>query len=111
VEASLDGTNFTKVGQAEHNQVFDPPADFAPWEHDDSPQYAALPAGGRLAYAYRVILAKPVTARHLRVTATPQEGWGLLLSEIQVFDKVTVDRQVPPPVVLPPLTKASAPVK
>lgn len=103
VEASSDGTEFTKVGQAGHNQVFDPPADFQPWEHDDSPQYAALPAGGRLAYAYRVIFAQPVSARYIRVSCAAQKSWGLLLSEIQAFDEVTVNRNVPPLVHLPPL--------
>lgn len=108
VESSLDGMAFTKVGEAEHNQVFDPPADFQPWENDDSPQFAGLPAGGRLAYAYRVILPRPVSARYLRVTCAAQKGWGLLLSEIQVFDRVEVDTQVPPAVFLPPLVQASA---
>ncbi len=103
VETSLDGQNFSPVGEATHHQVFDPPADFVPWEHDDSPQYAALPAGGRLAFAYRVILEEPVTARFVRVNCHAQDGWGQLLSEIQVFDGVTVDRQVPPLVYLPAL--------
>ncbi len=107
VEASLDGTNFTKVGEAKHNQVFDPPADFQPWENDDSPKYASLPAGGRLAYAYRVIFAKPTSARYLRVTCTAQKGWGMLLSEIQAFDHVDVETHVPPAVVLPPLAAAA----
>jgi hypothetical protein len=111
VETSADGIQFSKAGQAEHPQVFDPPADFGPWEHDDSPKYAALPAGGRLAYAYRVILAQPISARYVRVTCTAQKGWGLLLSEIQAFDRVTVDKNVPPPVVLPPLTKTSPPTR
>jgi hypothetical protein len=106
VEGSADGVSFSKVGEAVHNQVFDPPADFQPWENDDSPRYAALPAGGRLAYAYRVIFAKPVDTRYLRITCTVQRGWGMLLSEIQAFDKVSVDTNVPPAVVLPPLTSA-----
>jgi len=105
VESSVDGTNFTKAGAASHNQVFDPPADFQPWENDDSPKYAALPAGGRLAYAYRVIFAKPASARYLRVTCTAQRGWGMLLSEIQAYDQVDVQTNVPPAVVLPPLAK------
>ncbi len=105
VEVSRDGTNFTMIAQTEHNQVFDPPSDFQPWENDDSPKYAVLPAGGRLAYAYRVIFARPEYARYLRVTCIPQKGWGLILSEIQAFDRVTVDTHVPPPVVLPRLLK------
>ena len=62
VETSVDGHEFHPAGRAEHNQVFDPPADFLPWEHDDSPRFASLPAGGRLAYAYRVIFDHPTSA-------------------------------------------------
>jgi hypothetical protein len=106
VETSLDGVSFTKAGETAHNQVFEPPADFQPWENEDSPRYAALPAGGRLAYAYRVIFPKPAPARYLRITCTARKGWGLLLSEIQAFDEVKVENNVPPAVVLPPLAKA-----
>jgi hypothetical protein len=101
VEASLDSKNFTPVGQTEHNQVFNPPSNFQPWEKEDSQKYAGLPAGGRLAYTYRVIFARSVGARYLRMTCTPQKGWGLLLSEIQAVDQVTVETNVPPPVLLP----------
>lgn len=103
VEVSEDGKSFTKVGEAAHHQVFDPPADFQPWEQDDSPQYALLPAGGRLAYAYRVIFKRPQTARFVRVTCESQKDWGMLLSELQVFEQMTVQEDVPPHVYLPPL--------
>jgi hypothetical protein len=103
VETSVDGREFRPAGRAEHNQVFDPPADFLPWEHDDSPQFASLPAGGRLAYAYRIIFDRPTTARYVRVTCESQPGWGMLLSEVQAFDHVAVDKDVPPSVVLPKL--------
>ena len=105
VEVSDDGKEFHKAGDAPHNQVFDPPADFLPWEHDDSPQFAMLPAGGRLTYAYRIILDHPATARYVRVTSVSQKGWGTLLSEIQVFDNVNVQKNVPPSVVLPSLAE------
>jgi hypothetical protein len=108
VEASQDGVNFVRAGATEHDQAFDPPADFAPWEHDDSPRYAALPAGGRLAFAYRVIFPRPVNARFLRVTCEPRPGWGMLLSEIQAFDQVTINTNVPPAVVLPRLAGGAA---
>jgi RNA polymerase sigma factor (sigma-70 family) len=105
VEVSSDGKAFSKAGQALHNQVFDPPADHADWELKDSPRYAALPAGGRLAYGYRILFAKPLAARYVRVSCTARKGWGVLLSEIQAFDRVTVNTQVPPSVVLPPLSR------
>jgi hypothetical protein len=101
VETSLDGKTFAKAGSVGHDQVFDPPADYAPWEFDDAPQYAVLPAGGRLAYAYRVIFEKPVQARFVRVTCACRKGWGVLLAEIQAFDRVTIERDVPPAVALP----------
>ncbi|MGV3533213.1 MAG: hypothetical protein ACO1QR_12645 [Chthoniobacteraceae bacterium] len=105
VEASEDGTNFKKVGETHHHQVFAPSADFQPWEHDESPKFAGLPAGGRLAYAYRVIFDAPVQARYLRVRCEAQPGWGLLLSEIEAIDRVAVDTAPPPAVYLPPLPK------
>jgi len=100
-ETSPDGQTFTRAASAEFRQVFAPPADYQPWELDQSLQFADLPAGGRLAYAYRLLCAQPVTARYVRVRCTPRSGWGLLISEVQVFDRVTVDEQVPPLVVLP----------
>lgn len=103
VETSPDGRTFTPAGSAEFSQVFDPPADFVPWELEDSADFADLPAGGRLAHAYRILLKEPVKARYVRVKATPRSGWGLMFSEVQVFDSVTVDSKVPPPVVLPVL--------
>ena len=105
VETSLDGKTFARAGAVGHHQVFDPPADYVPWELDDAAQYASLPAGGRLHYGYRILLKKPVAARYVRVRCASRKGWGVLLSEIQVFDRVEIDRDVPPAVVLPPLGK------
>ena len=101
VETSADGNAFAAVGSVGFNQVFDPPADYVPWELDEAAKYDDLPAGGRLAYAYRVLLKNPVPARYVRVTCRHRQGWGMLISELQVFDRVTVDRNVPPLVVLP----------
>ncbi len=99
VEISTDGRTFVRAGKAEFNQVFSPPADYVPWELDESRQFASLPAGGRLAYAYRIIFEKPAAARYIRVKCEPRKGWGVLLSEIQVFDSVQVDKNPPPLVV------------
>ncbi len=103
VETSTDGKTFTRTGTAGFNQVFDPPADFVGWEQEEATNYDALPAGGRLAYAYRILLEKPVQARFVRVTCAARKGWGVMLSEIQVFDKVAVDTKIPPSVILRPL--------
>jgi len=107
VETSVDGQSFSRAGTAEFNQVFDPPADYVPWELDQSALFDDLPAGGRLAYAYRVILDAPVDARFVRAVCRPRGGWGIVLSEVQVFDRVQVDRNPPPPVMLPPITTAA----
>ena len=100
VETSTDGQAFTPAGAAGFKQVFDPPADYVPWELDESLLFKDLPAGGRLAYALRIILEKPVSARYVRVKCASRKGWGMLLSEIQVFDSVTVETKVPPLVAL-----------
>ncbi len=105
VEVSSDGKTFTPVGKVGFNQVFDPPADYVPWELDDSPRFDKLPAGGRLAYGYRILLDQPNKARYVRVKCESRKGWGILLSEIQIFDTVKVEKNAPPAVVLPPLAK------
>lgn len=103
VETSTDGKTYTRAGSASFAQVFDPPADFVGWEQEEGLQFEALPAGGRLAYAYRILLDKAVQARYVRITCAARKGWGMMLSEIQVFDKVSVDTKPPPSVALPPL--------
>jgi hypothetical protein len=103
VEVSTDGKRFSRAGSIGFNQVFEPPADYVPWELDESALYQDLPAGGRLAFAYRIILEKPVSARYVRVGCAARKGWGMLLSEIEVFDAVRVDTNVPPSVVHAPI--------
>ena len=103
VETSTDGTHFTRAGSAAFEQVFNPPADYVPWELDESAMFDKLPAGGRLAYGYRVLFAKPISARYLRVNCRGRQGWGMLLSEIQAYDHVTIETNVPPLVFLQPL--------
>jgi hypothetical protein len=112
VETSVDGKSFLRAGSVDWRQVFDPPADFAGWELEEAAQFEGLPAGGRLAYAYRILFEKPVQARYVRLTCAAKKGWGMLLSEVQVFDRVLVDTKVPPLVVLPTLSsRESAPLR
>ncbi|MFI5379625.1 MAG: hypothetical protein ACHRHE_10035 [Tepidisphaerales bacterium] len=108
VETSEDGRVFSPAGSTTFNQVFTPPADYVPWELDESALFKNLPAGGRLAYAYRIIFDKPLATRYLRVSCTCRKGWGMLLSEVQAFDKVTVDKNVPPLVVHKPVSPSPA---
>lgn len=104
VETSVDGQNFTRAGSVGFNQVFDPPADYLPGEWEESSKFEKLPAAGRLAYGYRILFDKAGEARFVRVTCRARKSWGILLSEIEVFDTVKAETNVPPAVVLPRIT-------
>ena len=97
VAVSPDGQAWEAAGTIRHNDLWQPPGDYEPWEHDDSRQFAELPAGGRLAYSYPLAFAHPLTGRFVRFTFTPLPGTGLGISELAVFDEVQVD-PAPPPV-------------
>ncbi|MBE0535757.1 MAG: hypothetical protein IH624_08815 [Phycisphaerae bacterium] len=99
VAVSVDGKAWRPAGILRHNDLFTPPGDYEPWEHDDSPQYDHLPAAGRLAYSFPLAFDNPLAARHVRFTCNPQEGRGMGLSEFQVFD--TVETHPAPPLVAP----------
>ncbi len=90
VAVSRDGRTWQTAGTIRHDDLWKPPGDFEAWEHDDDPRYAALPAGGRLAYGYPLVLEKPAAARYVRLICTPLEGKGMGLSEFQVFDAASV---------------------
>lgn len=90
VLVSTDKQDWQAAGSALHNDIWDPPADYEPWEHDDNPRYDALPAAGRLAYAFPVIFDKPMQGRYVRLVITPLAGRGAGLSEVEMFTKVDV---------------------
>jgi hypothetical protein len=90
VAVSGDGKSWQPGGIIQHDELFRPPGDYEAWEHDDSPAYADLPAGGRLAYAYPLVFPQPLVGRYLRVVCTPQPGRGLGLSEIAAYCRVEV---------------------
>jgi hypothetical protein len=90
VAVSVDGRTWQAAGTIRHDDLWKPPGDFEAWEHDDDPRYAALPAGGRLAYGYPLVLKKPAAARYVRLICTPLQGKGMGLSEFQVFDAASV---------------------
>jgi len=89
---------FRPLGTIRHDRIWSPPGDFLGHEHDASPDYADLPAGGRLAYAFWEIPETPATARYLRCTFQPQAGRGVGISEIQALSRVETrdwpDREV-----------------
>jgi hypothetical protein len=90
VAVSEDGRQWQAGGTIRHDDLWNPPADYEPWEHDDSPVYVSLPACGRLAYSFPLVFAKPLTGRYVRFTCTLLDGRGMGLSELQVFERIDV---------------------
>lgn len=104
VGVSVDGASWRHVGTIHHNDLWKPPGDYEPWEHDDNPKYSTLPAGGQLAFSYPLALEEPFAVRYVRLVCTLLEARGLGLSEIEVFDQVKVS---PSPPAVAPLHPAS----
>ncbi len=98
VEAAGADAVYHQVGVVTHDQIWNPPGNFLGHEFDASPDYADLPAGGRLAYAFWLVPATATDARYLRCTFEPQAGRGIGISEIQALSHVDVvdwpDREV-----------------
>lgn len=90
VSVSEDGQSWQAAGIIQHDDVFRPPGDYEAWEHDDDPAYAALPAGGRLAYSYPLAFEKALSGRFVRFSCATQAGRGMGLSELAVFEQVRV---------------------
>jgi hypothetical protein len=107
VALSADGQAWQPARTIRHDDLWKPPGDYEPWEHDDDPRYAHLPAGGRLAYGFPLVLQKPTAARYVRLICTPLEGRGLGLSEFQVFDSVSI-APWPGDAVLPEFSKGGS---
>ncbi len=80
----------TSLGVIQHDDIWSPPGDHLDWGYVRSGDFAGLPAGGRLAYGYWLVLDAPVTARQVRLEILPLAGHGLGLSEVQVFAAATV---------------------
>ena len=104
IALSSDGKNWQSAGTIEHDDLWKPPGDYEPWEHDDNPKYGQLPAAGRLAYRYPLAFDKPLAAGLVRIVCTPLKDRGMGLSEIEVFDKVKVS---PAPPLVAPLRHSS----
>lgn len=90
VDVSADGANWTHAGTIHQKDVWNPPSNFERWEHDDDPDFSALPAGGRLSYPFPLVFKKAIPGRFVRFKCTPHEGHGMGLSELEVFDKATI---------------------
>ena len=90
IALSVDRRRWRECGRIEHNDLWQPPGDYEPWEHDDNPKYNDLPAAGRLAYSYPLVFEEPLAGRYVRFVCVPLEGRGMGLSELEVFDEVKV---------------------
>ena len=85
--------NWHGGGTIRHDDLWRPPVDYEPWEHDDDPRYDGLPAGGRLAYSYPLVFEKAHSGRYLRLTYVPLKDRGMGLSEVQIFDHASSTRR------------------
>lgn len=89
VAVSDDNQTWRAAGIIRHDDLFAPPGDYEAWEHEDSPQYRDLPATGRLAYSFPLLLDQPQSGRYVRFTCTPLKDRGMGLSELQVFGQAS----------------------
>jgi len=106
VSGSTDGAVFETMGVIQHDDVWSPMGDRLNWGYEQSPEFADLPAKGRLAYGFWLILDAPVDVRHLKLAMLPLAGYGLSVSEIQAFSQVTVDDWPDREVVVPDVATA-----
>jgi hypothetical protein len=85
-----DGTP-AGLGVIQHDDIWSPPGDHLDWGYSRSGDFADLPAAGRLAYGYWLVLDEPVAAQQVRLEILPLAGRGVGLSEVQVFSAVSVE--------------------
>lgn len=93
-----NGGSTTDLGVIQHDDIWSASGDHMDWGYGRSGDFTALPAAGRLAYGYWLVLENPVQASEIRLDVLPLAGRGVGLSEIQVFSAVTVsdwpDREI-----------------
>ncbi len=93
-----NGGAATSLGVIQHDDIWSPAGDHLDWGYSRSGDFADLPAQGRLAHGYWLVLDTPVTASQIRLDILPLAGHGVGLSEVQVFSAVSVtdwpDREV-----------------
>lgn len=109
VSGSTDNAAFTGLGVIQHDDVWSPMGDHQNWGFEQSPEFAGLPAGGRLTYGFWLILDAPVDVRWLKLDFLPLAGYGLSISEIQAFSQVTVEDWPDRDVVVPDVSAAAEP--
>ncbi|HHN46879.1 MAG TPA: discoidin domain-containing protein [Planctomycetes bacterium] len=90
IEVSVDDVTYVPAGTIMQEQLWDPPGDYMPWEHDDSRRFNAVPHKGRKHYGFYKVLDSAVSARYVRYKLFAEADTRLGLTELQVFDDVTV---------------------
>jgi hypothetical protein len=109
VAGAGDGEGFQPLGVIRHDQVWNPTGDFLGHESDQSPHFVSLPAGGRLAYAFWLVLDQPRTLRFLQCAFQPLPGRGVGISEIQALSAVSVEDWPDREVAMPGVSAVGAP--
>lgn len=91
IEVSTDDVTYTPVATIDHDQLWDPPGDYIPWEHDDSATEDAVPHKGRVLYGFYHVLDTPVNARYVRFKTFVPANCKLSFWELQVYDSVVIE--------------------
>jgi len=88
--AITDDHSVSSVGVIQHDDVFSPPGDHLDWGYWRSEDFSELPAEGRLAHGYWLVLDEPTLATEIRLEVLPLAGYGVGLSEVQIFSEISV---------------------
>ena len=90
VSVSRRGRRWIRAGVIKHDDLYKPPGNWLPWEHDDDPDFEGLAAKGRLAFRYPLVFPRPLWGRLVRFAFEPLPKKGLGISELEVYDSVGV---------------------
>jgi len=92
VETSTDGVKFTLAGRDRYRSATYAhngwPANWPLYSRHDSPRFGEFPDYGLYANYIFIPFEKAVEARHVRFVVEPQDGAGLMLSEVNVWDRL-----------------------
>lgn len=92
VETSLDGETFTPQGRDSHHAARYAlngwPADWPLYPRFDSPPWGDFPNYGLRGNYIFLPFAEPVKARYVRFLVEEQPGYGLMVSEVEAWDRL-----------------------
>ena len=99
VQTSLDGASFTSRGTDRHKGARyahnNWNVDWPLYPRHDSPDWDVFPDYGLRGNYIFVPFNAPVSARYVKFLVTQALGKGLMLSEVNVYDKLTVEQWTP----------------